>query len=141
MSIDGVYSVVASAVAGSSAGAIQISNGVIKGTDIAGAEYHGTATRQLDGSVKMSITMETPPDLFHVWSGTVGDTFQSRTIDLHLPREVFDDGKPYEVPGYGMTVIFRHIPDDFAHLAGTDGRKHMIGTLMKAEEKWKAHRQ
>lgn len=140
MSIDGVYSVVASAASGNAIGVIKISNGQIRGNDNSGAEYTGTAVRQPDGSVEMTITMETPEGVFHIWSGTVGDTFQSRTIDLTLPRESFEDGKPHELPGYGMTVIFRRIPDEYAGLAGPDGRKHMIGTLVRAEENWAAHR-
>ncbi|ANT54483.1 hypothetical protein [Mesorhizobium amorphae] len=137
---DGVYAVIASATAGTSQGVIEIRNGSLIGNDIAGAEYRGGAVRQPDGSVKMNITMETPPGVFHIWTGANTETFQSRQIDVHLPREAFDDGKPFEVPGYGMTIIVRRIPDGYAHLAGPTGRIGMIETLISAEQKWAAHR-
>jgi hypothetical protein len=140
MNLNGVYSVVASAVAGSSLGVIQIQNGQIVGNDTAGAEYSGTAARLEDGSVAMSITMETPPGVFHIWSGSATETFQSRQIDILPPKESFGDGVPYEIPGMEVTVIFRHIPDDFAIFAGREGRKHQINLLIAAEQAWASHR-
>ena len=86
MSVDGVFSVFASATSGTAIGTIEIRNGHITGNDFAGAQYSGTAVPLPDGSVKMSITMEMPDGLFHIWSGMVSDIFQSRTIDIHLPR-------------------------------------------------------
>ena len=138
--VDGVYSVIASAAAGTSQGVIEIQKGLLIGNDIAGAEYRGRAVRQADGSVKLNITMETPPGVFHIWTGADTETFQSRQIDIELPREAFDNAKPFEVPGYGMTIIVTRIPDDYRHLAGPNGRVAMIQTLTHAEQMWAAHR-
>ena len=140
MNLNGVYSVVASAMAGSSLGVIEIRAGQIRGNDNAGAQYSGTAAQLDDGSVAMSIAMETPPGVFHIWSGADTETFQSRQIALTLPKASFEDGQPYELPGMGLTVIFRRIPDDFAVFAGPDGRRHQINLLVAAEQAWANHR-
>ncbi len=140
MSITGVYSVVASAIAGSSLGVVHIQDGKVTGNDIAGAEYSGDATRNPDGSVTMLIRMSTPPGVFHIWTGGDTETFQSRDISLQLPKASFEDGKPYEMPQMGMTIIVRRVPDVFAGLAGPEGRKHLINDLLSAEQAWNAYR-
>ncbi|RWP30225.1 hypothetical protein [Mesorhizobium sp.] len=139
MGIDGVYSVVASGPAGGSAGVISISNGQIIGNDTSAARYGGTASREPDGSVKLNVTMMTPPGVFHIWSGTTGETFQTRSIQLTVPGDAFDNGKAVEVPSYSMVVVFRQIPADFGVFAGEQGISTQINNLQAAAQAWASH--
>ncbi|RWK29330.1 hypothetical protein [Mesorhizobium sp.] len=136
MQIDGVYSVVASGPAGSSIGVIQITNGQVIGNDNAGSRYSGTATLEADGSVTLDVAMTTPPGVFHVWSGTTGETFQTRNVKVTMTRDAFDNGKSVQMPSYSMVVIFRQVPADFAVFAGRQGIREQIRILEAAERAW-----
>ncbi|MDZ5697639.1 hypothetical protein [Chelativorans sp. M5D2P16] len=84
--------------------------------------------------------MTTPPGVFHIWSGTVGVTFQTRTIDFEIPEESLEGEEPVSITSFGMTVIFHRVSDDYAELAGPNGRRIQIDALLRAEQAWAAHR-
>lgn len=133
---DGVYSTVASAIGGSSIATIKIENGQLVGNDISGTRYSGTLTENSDGTVSFDIEVKMPPNVFGIWGTSASETIQTRAIAVPLPASVFD-GKPYTIPSFDLTLIFRRIPDDYAGLAGPDGLNLMISSLIGIQQSWK----
>ncbi|MER8786905.1 hypothetical protein NKH71_03390 [Mesorhizobium sp. M0983] len=134
---DGVYSVVASAIGGSSIATIKIKDGRLVGNDLSGSRYQGTLAGNGDETVTFDLEVSMPPNVFGIWGTSASETVQTRAISVPLPASVFD-GIPFKIPSFEMILIFRRISEDYASLAGPDGFQILIGTLADVQKSWEA---
>lgn len=133
--IDGTYSIVASAIAGSSLGVATIVDGNLVANDSAGARYSGRVEPTQDGQISFDLALSLPPKTFGVWGTSPSETVQTRTLQVVLPASVFD-GVPFTIPGYDIIVIFRRVASDFAPMAGPQGLGLLIGMLQEIKDSW-----
>lgn len=135
MSIDGTYSIVASAIAGNSLGVASISRGNLFANDSAGARYSGKVAPTSNGEIDFDLELRLPPNTFGIWGTSPTETIQMRPLRASLPATVLE-GVPHTIPEYDITVIFRRISDDFAPMAGPQGLTMLIGMLQQIQSAW-----
>ena len=137
--LDGTYSVIAASVKGGAIGVATIRDGAFEARDSGGAIYTGSASRnQLTNTVHLDLTIRFPPDTFGIWGTTPSETGQERAMTIVIPGDNFDNGYPYTEPGYGLTVIFVRVPDEFANRAGPDGFRMAAEILLDADRYWRS---
>lgn len=136
--LDGTYSAVASAIAGSSAAVPTISAGQLLGNDIAGARYEGTVSPTNDASaIAFRIRMHVPPGVLSVWGAPDMELFHTFELNVDVPASDFAEGKPIWIPDYQLWIIFRRIADEAAVFAGKDGLRAFITVLERSEMLWR----
>ncbi|MER8552743.1 hypothetical protein NKH37_11275 [Mesorhizobium sp. M1217] len=133
---DGVYSVIASAIGGSSIATVKIENGHLIGNDISGSRYAADLSDTGDGNVTFDLQVQMPPNVFGIWGTSPSETVQTRSMAIPLPATVFE-GKPFTIPSYDLHLVFRRISDDFEGLAGPNGLQQMIDHLTQVQQIWK----
>lgn len=135
-SVDGVYSLVASAVGGSALAVVVIHGGFIVGNDTSGSRYLGRLEPRDDGLVNVAITTLQPPGTFGIWGAAESDTLQQREFREVIPLAYFRNGEPFLLPSHGITLIVRRIPDGNAALAAKTGLRLMAAQLEETAQYW-----
>lgn len=136
-SIDGTYSIAASAVAGTSLAVCVIKEGRLFGNDVGGARYDGSVTVEGE-EISFRISFTTPPEGELIWGADTGDSWQTRTINHGMTIAEFQSGKPIFKSSEGMYLIFTRVPDEWAAIAGPEGFSILSNMLANADRAWKA---
>ncbi|TIN87064.1 MAG: hypothetical protein E5X94_01730 [Mesorhizobium sp.] len=135
---DGIYSVAASGLGGSSLATIEVAGGRLRGNDTAGSRWSGTVTDKGDGKLVFDVEVTFGPNVFGIWGTSPSETFQTRRMAVDIPAAALD-GIPYTVPSFDLTLIFRRISEDFASLAGPLGLDVFIGMLQSMRDAWQEY--
>ena len=135
--LDGTYSTVATAIAGSSVAVLSVRGGMLEGWDISGTRYRGTVTVGDDGSLAFDVEAVMPPNTFMIWGTSDSETFQTRQIRHNVPAGEFVEGHTITLKSEEMTIVFKRVPDEqFAALAGEGGLDELITRLQRSQAAW-----
>jgi hypothetical protein len=135
--LDGVYSIAISGPGGSAAGFISIKDTRLSGNDTLGAAYRGVATKSDTGSVFLRFDMIVPPGSIAIWSGAFAESFVKRSIDVRIPKRVFDGGEPHFIPKLATWIILSRSHDRLWRFAGPSGRVCQANLLLEADYAWR----
>ena len=133
MSIDGTYSFVYSGAIGLGFGCIKITSGVVRGWDMGGGRYVGTAKENADGTISIDVG-------FHVRAhvplvqGTAAKElpYERRIAGTFPPR--FGDGAPVSLDtGPGVVIVmFKQVPAEGATILEDQGITLSLPPLSRA---------
>jgi hypothetical protein len=109
VSIDGAYGFVYCGANGLGIGAFIVENGTVRGRDIGGVSYAGTAQENPDNSITLRVTYRVPAGGELVQGVTPQDIPYDKEIEQHFPP-LFGDGKPVETASPPVIVMIRRLP-------------------------------
>ncbi|RWQ28345.1 hypothetical protein [Mesorhizobium sp.] len=134
--VDGTYSVAASAIAGTSLAICVIKDGVLTGNDVGGARYKGVVS-VADGIVQFRVDYTMPPGGALIWGTSTTEVWETRSINHDISAEEWESGKPIYMPREGMYLIFTPVPEEWSAAAGPDGFAVLSTILANADRLWK----